>query len=513
MAGPYYTNSKVDGDYMEATDLEAIESAFSSVDGDKAEKTVPAAPGNLAGLDASGDLQDSGKTAPTGDIVGTSDTQTLSNKTFITPALGTPASGTLTNCSGYPAANLSGTLAIGKGGTGRTSLTSGYVLTGNGASGVNMVAPGTSGNVLTSDGSSWVSSAPGAALDGVTDSASPYATLLGSGAGDAISSGTHNVCMGYNAGSDITAGFQNIAIGSDAFRYPQTTEKCIAIGYRALYRLGRTSGGDETIAIGDEAGYSGGEDYGVFIGSKAGYNQSATAGGAVCVGHNAGMGAASRNNMNMVAVGKSAAYSCEGAIYTTAIGAYSLYSISTGDNNTAVGFQAGRDITTGYNNTVVGYNAGNSGTNDLTTGANNTVIGYQAAASSSSAVNEITLGNSSISTLLCQVTTITSLSDRRDKTDIKPLDAGLDFVQRLQPVRFTWHMRDGGKVGDPDAGFIAQDLQKAQEDSGIEIPGLVFSANKNQLEAGYGKLLPVLVKAIQELTARVEELESSGRSA
>ena len=39
-------------------------------------------PNNLAGLDLDGDLQDSGKIPPSGIIVGTTDVQTLSNKTF-----------------------------------------------------------------------------------------------------------------------------------------------------------------------------------------------------------------------------------------------------------------------------------------------------------------------------------------------------------------------------------------------------------------------------------------------
>jgi hypothetical protein len=169
--------------------------------------------------------------------------------------------------------------------------------------------------------------------------------------------------------------------------------------------------------------------------------------------------------------------------------------------------------TTGANNTCIGNGAASS----LTTGGANIVIGSGAQPSTATVSNQITLGDSSITTLRCQVTTITSLSDARDKKDIIDLDAGLAFVNALNPVRFTWNMRpttgmDGevveGRKGDPDTGFIAQDLKAAQEATGIAIPGLVYDDNPEKLEAGYGKLLPVLVKAIQELSAKVEALEA-----
>ena len=51
-------------------------------------------------------------------------------------------------------------LAVADGGTGRSTLTANAVLVGNGTSGVNTVAPGTSGNVLTSNGTAWASTAP-----------------------------------------------------------------------------------------------------------------------------------------------------------------------------------------------------------------------------------------------------------------------------------------------------------------------------------------------------------------
>ena len=48
-------------------------------------------------------------TGTTGTVVTTDGTQTLTNKTLVAPVLGTPASGTLTNCTGLLVSGLSGT--------------------------------------------------------------------------------------------------------------------------------------------------------------------------------------------------------------------------------------------------------------------------------------------------------------------------------------------------------------------------------------------------------------------
>lgn len=53
--------------------------------------------------------------------------------------------------------NVTSTLPVGNGGTGTTSLTANNVILGNGASAVSFVAPGTSGNLLTSNGTTWTS--------------------------------------------------------------------------------------------------------------------------------------------------------------------------------------------------------------------------------------------------------------------------------------------------------------------------------------------------------------------
>ena len=96
-------------------------------------------------------------------------------QTFVTPILGTPTSGTLTNCTGYTTANLSGsiglttqvtgTLPIANGGTNSTATaTAGGVGYGTGTAHA-YTAAGTAGQVLTSNGSSAPSWAAAASFD------------------------------------------------------------------------------------------------------------------------------------------------------------------------------------------------------------------------------------------------------------------------------------------------------------------------------------------------------------
>jgi hypothetical protein len=179
-----------------------------------------------------------------------------------------------------------------------------------------------------------------------------------------------------------------------------------------------------------------------------------------------------------------------------------LFTNTTGYHNTASGYQALFSNTTGNNNTASGTNAGSN----LTTGSNNTIMGNGAQPSAITVINEVTLGDNSITSLRCAATSITALSDRRDKTEIIPIVEGLAFLKQLNPVSFTWSTRDKAKVGIKSAGFIAQELLALQKQSKIgDNLDLVSENNPEKLEARYGNLLPVIVKAIQEESAEKDQ--------
>ena len=200
--------------------------------------------------------------------------------------------------------------------------------------------------------------------------------------------------------------------------------------------------------------------------------------------------------------------------HNVAIGNVAGYSTTTtANNNCYLGYAAGYKVTTGTQNTIIGAEAGMgdliTSTVFNTTGSNNTLIGYRAVPSTNIISNEITLGNSSVNTLRCAAA-LTTLSDSRDKKDVLPLAYGLDFLTLLRPVSFTWDCRDGSRAGQTSSGFIAQEVKAAQESivGATEALHLVYEANPEQLEMTAGNLLPVLVKAIQELSIRIKALEA-----
>lgn len=88
-------------------------------------------------------------------------------------------------------------------------------------------------------------------------------------------------------------------------------------------------------------------------------------------------------------------------------------------------------------------------------------------------------------------------SDRREKENIKDLTYGLAEIQKLRPVSFSWKASEDGRT---KLGLIAQELLDV-------VPEVVETGESADDRMGvyYSDLIPVLVKAIQELEERVSD--------
>jgi trimeric autotransporter adhesin len=384
---------------------------------------------------------------------------------------------------------LSNTSGIRNTSIGSSSLSSNTTGTRNTAVGVNSLTSNNFGydntavgdEALRSNTSGYRNTAIG--VDALDANSTGYSnTSVGVSSMQANTTGYSNTAVGDNSLFLNTTGYNNTAVGMSSIRNNTTGFDLTAVGNSAL---NNNTSGSRNVAIGRAALFSN------TIGIRN-----------VAVGMNANQANTSGNDNT--SLGDDAMLSTTTGYRNVAIGSDALEINTIGYGNTAIGTLASRNISSGFNNTTLGDSAGSN----ITTGSNNIVIGFNAQPVSATTSNSITLGNSSITSLRCQVTSITSLSDARDKTDIESLNYGLDFVNRLNPVKFTWNTRDGAKVGIKSSGFIAQDLKQVQEETGAkDYLNLVLDENPDKLEATYGNLIPVLVKAIQELTAEVNELK------
>ena len=360
-----------------------------------------------------------------------------------------------------------------------------------------------------------------------------YNTMMGVATGELCTTAQRNTFIGPLTGSSTTSSFntmvgafcglshtgttgQNMAIGAGAYGGDVgVANMCLGvstmlagndyslnmcIGDAAGYMLGVTSTGSRTDTYNCYVGLNAGRNTQVnfrntFIGQQAGKGDDSLD----FVGGGTGFSVNDTTALGYLALGDAFA----GADESTAIGCKTL-KVSNGANNTALGHQAGLVLTTGTNNTFLGHGAGDA----HLTGSNNTIIGFNAEASTTSISNQITLGDSNITGLRCNVQTISALSDLRDKDNIENLSAGIDFINNLRPVQFDWNRRDGSMVGKKDIGFIAQELNEVQNDFGMEdYLDIVLKSDPERLEASYGKLVPVLVKAVQELSSEVARLK------
>jgi len=99
----------------------------------------------------------------------------------------------------------------------------------------------------------------------------------------------------------------------------------------------------------------------------------------------------------------------------------------------------------------------------------------------------------------------TVVSDKRDKTQIEPMQHGLDFVDQLNPVSYKFRKdRDTEETnGKKRYGFLAQDVLAIEGENNV----IVDNEDPDKLRMTNEELIPVLVNAIKELKAEVETLK------
>ena len=103
------------------------------------------------------------------------------------------------------------------------------------------------------------------------------------------------------------------------------------------------------------------------------------------------------------------------------------------------------------------------------------------------------------------ITAFNSASDLKLKENIKSVNINcLNLINQLKPVEFTWkdiELVPSNKRNKKDYGFIAQDVEKI-------IPSLINDNNNSYKGIKYDKITTYLVKAIQELNNKFDNLSN-----
>jgi hypothetical protein len=196
----------------------------------------------------------------------------------------------------------------------------------------------------------------------------------------------------------------------------------------------------------------------------------------------------------------------------TAIGDGALLSSTSGSNNSAVGFHALPGVTTGANNIELGNGAGQS----LITGSNDIDVGNNGVAAESNIIRIGTQGTqsktfiagisgASVSGSAVLVSSIGQLgivvSSARYRRDIHDMDAASSNLMKLRPVTFEYKQ---DPQGERQYGLIAEEVARLY-------PELVsYDTDGKVITVRYHELVPMLLKEIQKLNARVE-VEASAR--
>jgi hypothetical protein len=281
--------------------------------------------------------------------------------------------------------------------------------------------------------------------------------------------GANNVAVGRNTLSANTEGSQNTAVGQAALSNNTTGGNNTAVGRSGL--LSNTEG-DQNTAVGQAA---------LSLNTTGSSNTAA------------GYQSLQNNTIGTdnAALGREALQNNTEGIGNAAIGRSALDGNTEGDFNTAIGRSALLNNTTGSGNVGIG-GRDSAGT-------------YTPVFSTTTHSDRIVMGSTSVTNAYVQVAwTVTS--DARDKTNFASVPYGLDFVNQLKPTAYQFKLdRDAEETnGGVRYGFKAQDILALEGDN----PVIIDNEDPDHLKYKGEHLVPVLVNAVQELTAMVNDLQA-----
>tara|TARA_Y100001938_G_C8054094_1_gene413479 strand:- start:181 stop:1566 length:1386 start_codon:yes stop_codon:yes gene_type:complete len=327
-----------------------------------------------------------------------------------------------------------------------------------------------------------------------------------------LSTANNNTGFGHQVFNVLTSGDGNTGVGADALSTVASGSNNTAVGLDAL----KPTTGDRNTAIGSTAGDA------INSGSQN-----------TLVGY--GAGSSLTSSSANVAMGDSALEVCTTGASNTAVGEDSLKS-TTGDDNVGIGQFAGANLTSGSRNVIVGHNAATQGESSSTN--NNCIYIGEGASGNNGASNEIVIGQDRIglggnSFAFGKTSNVvyngftsnaswTRSSDLHKKTNIKPTDIGLSFINELQPVTFNWrpnnefpeHYKDYSESEnhmETDInlyGMIAQDVEKALKKVGHENFGGWKKQEDGSQSLSQEMFIHPLINAVKELSEKCASLQN-----
>tara|TARA_R110000823_G_scaffold258556_1_gene379935 strand:- start:9 stop:3521 length:3513 start_codon:yes stop_codon:yes gene_type:complete len=302
-----------------------------------------------------------------------------------------------------------------------------------------------------------------------------YTTLVGAQCGSLITNNDYNTMMGYYTGRNTTTGENNAFFGAIAGRFNSTGSRNTYIGCQAVDNQTHT-GSDNTVI-----GFAAAQNI------ISGYDN-------ILIGKSVASGLTTANAN--IGIGIDALNACTSSAGNVAIGYASMGAgvMSGTGRNIALGDASMYNVTNGQNNIAIGWNAGRSGFQTP-----------QSLGSITTNSNEIQMGNTSHSGAYIQIGW-TTVSDARDKGNVKDVPHGLDFVNQLQPKSFEF--KPDREAEDTDGieryGFLAQDVLELEGDNAV----IVNKNDEDKLKMTNDYLVPILVNAIKELKAEIELLKN-----